>query len=394
MRFLPALLLLSGAPLMAATRPAEVRGLWVVRTALVSPDAVDRVVDGAHQGGITDLFVQVRGRGDAFYESKLVGRSDLLAQQPAGFDPLLRLIERSRSRGLRVHAWVNVLLTAHFGLPLPPDHVVRQHPDWLMVPRAAAARALSTPASSLLAVVGQAGRTAGEAEGYYLSPSAPGVSEHLEAVVRELVRAYAVDGLHLDFIRYPSAEYDYSRAALDQFRRQRSVAGDLLSGPTRNPAAWDEYRRETLTALARRLVEAARGERPGLVLSAAVVPEEAAALNHRFQDWPGWMKQTLFNAICPMAYTADSRIFRAQVEQARTLLPAGGALWAGIGAYRLTLAGIVERIQLARESGATGVVLFSHESVAGPDWKRLRLEAFPLDVAAGAGALTGHPAAR
>ena len=393
MSFLPALLLLSGAPLLAATRPAEVRGLWVVRTALVSPEAVDRVVDGAHEGGITDLFVQVRGRGDAFYESRLVGRSDLLAQQPAGFDPLLRLIERSRPRGLRVHAWVNVLLTAHFGLPLPPGHVVRQHPEWLMVPRAASARALSGPVSSLFSVVGQVGRTVGEAEGYYLSPSAPGVPEHLEAVVRELVRAYPVDGLHLDFIRYPSAEYDYSRAALEQFRRQRGGGPDLLGGPMRSPAAWDEYRRATLTALARRLVEAARGERPGIVLSAAVVPDEAAALNQRFQDWPGWMKRSLFNAVCPMAYTADSRIFRTQVEQARALLPAGGALWAGIGAYRLTLAAIVERIQLARESGASGIVLFSHESLAGPDWKRLRLEAFPLGVAAGAGALTGPRAA-
>jgi hypothetical protein len=94
-----------------------------------------------------------------------------------------------------------------------------------------------------------------------------------------------------------------------------------------------------------------------------------------------------------MAYTADSRLFRAQVEQARALLPSGGALWAGIGAYRLTLAGLVERIQLARDSGASGVVLFSHESLAGPDWKRLRLEAFPLGVAAGAGAVTGHTSA-
>src|SRR5258706_2705708 len=323
MRFLPALLLLAGAPLMAAARAPEGRGLWGVRTALVSPAAVDRVVDGAHEGGIRDLFVQVRGRGDAFYESKLVGRSDLLAQQPAGFDPLLRLIERSRSRGLRVHAWVNVLLTAHFGLPLPPDHVVRQHPDWLMVPRAAGARALSAPASSLISVVGQVGRTVGEAEGYYLSPSAPGVPEHLEAVVRELVRAYPVDGLHLAFIRYPSAEDDYSRAALEQFRRQRGGGGYLLGGPTRSPAAWDEFRRGTLTDLARRLVEAARGERPGLVLSVAVVPDAAAALKHRVQDWSGWMKQSLFNAICPMAYTADNRVFRPQVEQGPSLLPVG-----------------------------------------------------------------------
>jgi uncharacterized lipoprotein YddW (UPF0748 family) len=391
LRLLPVFLLLSAAPVLAANRPPEVRGLWVVRTALLSPEAVDRAVDGAHEGGFTDLFVQVRGRGDAFYASQLVGRSELLQPQPATFDPFSRLLQRARTRGLRVHAWVNILLTAHFGLPLPPDHVVRRHPEWLMVPRAAAARALAAPPSSLMAIVGQAGRASGEAEGYYLSPSASGVAEHLEAVVRELVRAYPVDGLHLDFIRYPSAEYDYSRAALEQFRHDRGVAGvDLLGGPARNPTAWDEYRRRTLSALARRLVKATRAERPALLVSAAVVPDEAAALNHKFQDWSSWVKDGLLDAVCPMAYTADSRIFRAQVEQARTRVPPGQELWAGIGAYRLTLAGIVERIQLARESGAQGVVLFSNESIAEADWKRLRREAFPAAVATLGGSAAGH----
>lgn len=391
-RWLWVLLALSAPSALAAPAPPEVRGLWVVRTALLSQQTVDQVVEAAYEGGFTDLFVQVRGRGDAFYASKLVGRSSLLMTQPASFDPLSRLIECARARGLHVHAWVNVLLAAHFGMPLAPDHVVREHPDWLMVPRSAAAHALSAQKSSLLSLVGQAGRVAGEAEGYYLSPSAPGVSEHLEAIVRELVRNYPVDGLHLDFIRYPSAEYDYSRAALEHFRA--GGAGDLLGAPTRHPAAWDEYRRETLTALARRLTDGARAERPGMVLSAAVVPDEAQALNHRFQDWPSWMKAALLNAVCPMAYTPDGRIFRTQVEQARTRVPAGQALWAGIGAYRLTLAAIVERIQVARASGATGVLLFSNESLAAPDWKRLRQEAFPLAVATSPvswGALASRP---
>jgi uncharacterized lipoprotein YddW (UPF0748 family) len=87
--------------------------------------------------------VQVRGRGDAFYASRVVERSELLRGQPADFDPLGRLLARARERGLQVHAWVNVLLTAHFGLPLPPGHVAVRHPDWLMVPREAAREALA-----------------------------------------------------------------------------------------------------------------------------------------------------------------------------------------------------------------------------------------------------------
>jgi dihydrodipicolinate synthase/N-acetylneuraminate lyase len=78
-----------------------------------------------------------------------------------------------------------------------------------------------------------------------------------------------------------------------------------------------------------------------------------------------------------MTYTPDNDLFRQQVESARER--AGGAqpVWAGIGAYRLDVAGIVEKVVLARRSGARGVVLFSHESLVPGDLRRLREEAFP-----------------
>src|SRR2546428_10069804 len=95
-------LLLLGAPDIQAALPAsaEMRGLWVVRTALVSPASVDRVVDEAQRAGFNALFVQVRGRGDAFYRSELVPRSDILEAQPPGFEDVgagyqLRAVERS-----------------------------------------------------------------------------------------------------------------------------------------------------------------------------------------------------------------------------------------------------------------------------------------------------------
>jgi uncharacterized lipoprotein YddW (UPF0748 family) len=377
MRPLPVLALLSfsAGTAFSADRPAsELRGLWVVRTALVSPAEVDRVVDGAAEAGFNALFVQVRGRGDAFYDSRIVSRSLLLWQQPASFDPFARLLDRARGRGLEVHAWVNVLLTAHFAQPLPEGHVFRQRPDWVMVPKSAAPAALRASPAGLTRIAGQA-RGDADVEGQYLSPSAPGVHEHLEAVVRELVRSYPVDGLHLDFIRYPNQDYDYSPAALEAFRRLRGE-GDLLGGPARNPLAWDDYRRSTVTTLASRLSAAARSERPGLVVSAAVVPDEAQAVSHRFQAWPRWLADGLLDAVIPMAYTPDNRIFTAQVQQARAFVGGGQRLWAGIGAYRLDLPGIVEKIQLARASGAGGVVLFSHESLGAADLRRLREAAF------------------
>jgi uncharacterized lipoprotein YddW (UPF0748 family) len=360
----------------AATSPAdELRGLWVVRTALVSPGSVDRVVDAAAAGGFNALFVQVRGRGDAFYSSRLVPRSVLLERQPRDFDPLARLISRARARRLQVHAWVNVLLVAHFGQPFPRGHVLEGHPDWIMVPSSEARAALDASPRRRLQLVARAGRRDGDTEGYYLSPSVPAAVDHLEGIVRELVRSYRIDGLHFDFIRYPGPSWDHSRAALVAFRRVHGSQA-LLGGPGRDLFGWDEYRRRTVTALASRLSDAARVERPGIVLSAAVAADEAQAVNHKFQDWPGWLSSGILNALCPMTYTPDNRLFVTQVEQA--LARAGGRqpVWAGIGAYRLDFEGIVEKVQLARRAGAGGVVLFSHESLAPADWRRLRREAF------------------
>jgi len=366
-------------PAFAEFPSAELRGLWVVRTALVSPQEVDRVVDEAASAGFNALFVQVRGRGDAFYRSTLVPRSTLLERQPAAFDPFARLVARARWRKLQVHAWVNVLLTAHFGQPLPRGHVLEKHPEWVMVPKSVATAALVASGPRRLRLVMEAGRSEGDVEGYYISPSAPGVGEHLEAVVREIVRSYPVDGVHLDFIRYPGPAFDWSRASLEGFRRAGG-GGDLLAGPARDPAAWDDYRREVLTALAARLADASRAERPGVVVSAAVTPDEALAVNHKFQDWPHWLATGILSALCPMTYTADSRLFQQQLETARA--KAGDRpVWAGIGAYRLDPEGLVQKVEVARQSGARGVLLFSHESLEPEHRRLLRELAFAPDPA-------------
>jgi uncharacterized lipoprotein YddW (UPF0748 family) len=201
-------------------------------------------------------------------------------------------------------------------------------------------------------------------------------------------RSYPVDGLHFDFIRYPGPSFDYSRASLEGFRR-RSGGSDLIAGPSQGPAAWDAWRRDVLTALTARLADAARAERPGLVLSAAVVPDEAQAVSQKFQDWPAWVKAGLIAALCPMTYTPDSRLFMQQLEAMRERNGAAYLMWAGIGAYRLDVAGIVEKVTLARLAGAQGVVLFSHESLAPADLRQLGQQVFGARLAFGPEASAG-----
>ena len=83
------------------------------------------------------------------------------------------------------------------------------------------------------------------------------------------------------------------------------------------------------------------------------------------QDWRGWLEARLVDAVAPMAYTQEPARFAEQIAAARDI--AGGrAVWAGIGAYRLTPAQTIENIQAARKLGAAGFVLFSYDSLTGP----------------------------
>ncbi|HZA34215.1 MAG TPA: family 10 glycosylhydrolase [Vicinamibacterales bacterium] len=376
-----ACLVVVGREPRAASDGPEVRALWVTRSSLVSPDRVAAMVRSAAASGFNTLLVQVRGRGDAYFPSRVEPRAQALAGQPLSFDPLASTLALARARGLRVHAWVNVNLTSSGAeLPTSREHVVYEHPEWLMVPRALAFE-LGRIDPRSPEYVGRLARWTRslptEVEGLYSSPVHAGAVDRLVSVVDELVSNYALDGLHLDYARYPSASFDYSRGALGAFRTQidgelsgaerlRYGTGDvaaLVAVTELKPERWAEFRRSRLNALVMRVRTVAKARRPGIVLSAAVYPDSSQAASARLQDWRSWIEHRLIDVICPMAYTPDTATFAAQIATVRQH-SGGQPVWAGIGAYRLSSSRTVENIRTARRLGAEGIVLFSYDSLA------------------------------
>ena len=116
--------------------PDEVRALWVVRTTLTHPDSIRAMVDRASTSGFNTLLVQVRGRGDAYYQSRWEPKPQSVLLHGSTFDPLSLVIQEAHARGLGVHAWVNAHLVGGTGsLPTDPLHLIRSRPDLLAVPR-------------------------------------------------------------------------------------------------------------------------------------------------------------------------------------------------------------------------------------------------------------------
>ncbi len=357
----------------------ETRALWVKRTTMVSPESVRELVRRAKEGGFTDLIVQVRGRGDAYYESSIEPRAEALAQQPANFDPLALTIEEAHRQGIKVHAWINIYLVADLeSLPSSRDHTIYRHPEWVMVPRGIATELYGVSPDSgayLDRIIEFSRLNRRELEGLFVSPAHPGVKDNLLDIWMDVARRYEVDGLHFDYVRYPNPQYDYSRVSIDRFRleiekkltprERRALIAEFRRDPLlyirKFPAAYAEFQRAQVTDLVSRIYGGVKSVKPNAIISAAVFANEEDAARSRFQDWKEWLRNGWLDVVCPMAYTPDTEAFRKQVGDAMTVA-SGKRVWGGIGAYRQTAESAVEKIRVARELGAVGFILFSYDS--------------------------------
>lgn len=364
------------------TAEPAVRALWVTRTTLSSPHTVAQMVQAAGAAGFNTLIVQVRGRGDAYYQSSLEPRAAELAAQ-GDFDPLAETLALAHRAGMRVHAWLAVnLVSSAYELPASRQHVVYRQPEWLMVPRELAAELLTVDSRSP-EYVGRLARWtrahSTEVEGLYTSATHPAAAAHLAAVVTELAQRYPIDGVHLDYARYPNEGFDYSRTTLQQFKQAvssslsdaerlsatRREAVDALAWPNLFPEQWQTFRRSRLTGLVMRLRTALKTARPEAALSAAVVPDLTQAYESRLQDWRTWIEQSLIDIVCPMAYTREVGLFEQQIAVAQEL--AGERrVWAGVGAYRLSPAETLQHIAAARRLKTAGIILFSYDALISP----------------------------
>ena len=346
----------------------ETRALWVVRHAITTPGRVDQVVDLASEMNINTLLIQVRGRGDSYYKSALAPRAEDLGASPPDFDPLQRVIERAHAQGMEVQAWINVFLVWSAGdPPQSPQHIVNAHPEWISV-RANGERLVEMVPEEF---------EEQKIEGMYIAPGNPEVRRYLRDVVREIVTHYNVDGIHLDYLRYPEPGVGYDAATRTAFEREFGIDpiqidqpdSTLLSviGADRIPdlrLRWIQWKKDQITGLVRDLRNDLDTYKRGLKLTAAVIADQMAAENRYNQDWPTWLREGIIDAAIPMAYGTSTPVVERQIAAALSI-PTQRHVYAGIALYNEGARDAVEKIRRARQLGVDGIALFSYDSLLG-----------------------------
>ncbi len=380
------------APTDAPREIARPRGIWVLcegsQRVLEHPERLAELIEFASALRATDLFVQVYRGGQAWFDSSHAGTGPYQRMRESGdvdrlresgdVDPLRELVRRAHALGIRVHAWVNVLSLAgnrdaKIVQELGRDAVlvdqrgrsILDYPELDVPMPDRGYYRMGTPA-------------------VWLDPAAPGVAEYLSATFAELVARYPeLDGLHLDYIRYPDVlpfspgsrfgvglEFGYGEPTRARFQAETGLTapiGDELQNANR----WDEWRREKMNELVGMLGAAARAARPEspqqpkLALSAAAGAYAERVYLSEAQDWKRWIEDELIDFAIPMAYTLDDRMFRYMVEGFASG-PRSDRIWIGHGTWLFAKRPerALDQLALARAAGAAGEVFFSYDSIA------------------------------
>ena len=368
---------LAARPVHAAG--ADVTGLWVHQTALVSANTIDRLVQEASDAGFTTLLVEIPGAPGFLARPGRRPRS----RWSLAFDGVRTLLTAAHRHDLRVHAWVQTTLVATTGnLPTSRSHLIHQHPEWLMVPRGLAAELarLDPHSPAYLRILARwASQHPDEMDGLYVSPIIPEAAADAADRLAELLIRYPFDGVHLDSAQFPSSDFDYARGAVALFRdevapsltseKRRQLDGratiDPLTYPDAFPIQWSRFRRSRVTALVARLGSVVRRHRPGARVGVSVVADPDEARGLRLQDWRAWAEVGFIDIACLQPGSEAAEDFERQLRTARRL-DGGAELWAGIGARWLSPLETFDRIRTAHRVGIDGIMVWSYDSVTDP----------------------------
>ena len=240
-------------------------------------DELCAILDTLQAVGINTVLLQTRLRGDVIYPSRLEPFTAFISGKDGRptqtYDPLRFAVDECHRRGMQCHAWMVALQVK---------------------------------------------------DNRYVDPSSAAVVSHLCDMVREVVRSYDVDGIHLDYLRYPEKSAGHAAG--------RKAGGD--------DAQW---RRDQITAVLRAVHRTVKAEKPWVCVSVAPLGKYRStarassygwnAYSTVFQEAQEWLREGICDALFPMMYY-DAQHFYPFVEDWASHAY-GRHFAAGLGIYQL-----------------------------------------------------------
>jgi len=333
--------------MLQPARKGEIRAVWDHSGMGLYPGDWGRTCKLLKDAGFSDLYVNVAGSSFAHYASKVLPHSRVFDEQG---DQLAACVAAAKPLGLRVHAWLLCFATEQ--ATAERLEIFRKR-GWLLT------NADGSPRS-------------------WLDPAVPEVRTYLVNAVREMAVNYKVDGVHLDFVRYPDFMSSLGPTVKARFekatgRRAADWPEDVKSGALR--AEFMRWRAEQVSDFVQAARKTLKRDAPGKQLTAAVFGKYPSCLDAVGQDWESWINIGLVDYVTPMNYTEDMTVFNQWLAQQTRTRKQAMKIVPGIGVTaaesRLDAAQVIDQIQAARRAGCPGFALFDLDTT-------LRQEILPV----------------
>ena len=339
--------------------------MWILKDTLNGKESISNALHYATQSDFDIVFIQIRSRGDAFYNSDIVEKSEYIDDN---FDPLEYAIKLGHELGIEVHAWVNCyILWSKNSIPNQKNHLYFTQPEWMEYD-------LYGRMDSKIDLDKLQSR---EWEGVYLSPMHPEVNLYLYEVIREVYNNYDVDGIHFDYIRYQSDLYGYHREGLLEFEKIYEVnPRDIVRGVI-SPRfgwkksyvdslnlGWSKFKSSKITELLYLIRNDLIESKKNIKLSAAVKPNLIEAKKKWFQEWDLWLENDLLDFVVPMNYFKDEKNYNLSIEIMKESIEEKqlDQIVMGIATYNQDANSVSNKIYISRLNGFKGISIFSYDS--------------------------------
>ncbi len=301
-------------------------------------DELCRILDRLREVNINTVLFQTRLRGSVIYPSAVEPWDECLTGVPGrapGYDPLAFAVRECHRRGMELHAWL-VTMPCYKTSAAPrmgSRSVLRTHPKLFVR----------------------------HGDGWYLDPGQPGTADYLAALCREIAVNYDVDGIHLDYIRYPENAARFNDAA--SYRKY---------GKRRDKAEW---RRDNVTRCVQSVYRAVKAAKPWVKVSSSPVGKSGDLSRYPsygwngysavYQDAQGWLREGIQDMLFPMMYFRGNQFYPFAADWKEN--DCGRAVVPGLGIYFLSpqekdwpLSDIARELYFTRSIGLGGQAFFRY----------------------------------
>lgn len=335
----------------------ELKGVWV-RPTEKSEAEIERTLNEMAQLGINTIFLETYFHGKTIFPSEVMKSYGFEGQNKIfrGFDPLSCWVRGAHKRNMTLHVWFE---SFYIGNKLPQEdayNILAVRPTWGN--RNKENNASNEPVAHI-----------SEHRGYFIDPANPEVVDFLTKLILEICARYNIDGVNLDYVRYPvsakatssnyaASNWGYTPYAREEFKKIYGIDPVEISADSAMWNKWDMYRQDRITKYVANIKDALKDR--GVVLSAVIFPDYKTSLETKQQNWQRWSSYNYVDALTPLILTADYNLADNMLDELRRKTSSRTKIYPGlfVGFMEGESEDLLKQIHIIRNRNLEGVVLF------------------------------------